>query len=204
MKKANIVIFDFDGTLSAKDSNMQFYKYCLRHSVRPWIYLPLTLVGIILKILFSHGAHVTKFECFWREISRMYLTPKMVKKLSHNFIKQHKYERFGWAAEQVEKEKKTGNITLCISASADYLIPKLVNDMKFDAVIASEMYPNHPWRYKFLCWGDNKIVALNNWAKKNKITPNIVRFYSDNASDRPLMNMANEQIWINPKTGTRI
>ena len=41
LNKQDVVVFDFDGTLSARDTSVEFAKYCFRHSARPWLYLPL-------------------------------------------------------------------------------------------------------------------------------------------------------------------
>ena len=196
-KKVNVVIFDFDGTLSAHDANMQFAKYCLRHSVRPWVFLPMIGLGFIGRMLYHPGV-------WWRQTMRRFLTEKMVKRFATDFIKQHKLNRFGWAAERVAAERAAGNIVILISASANYLLKPLVRDMGFDDVICSEMYADRPWKYKFFCYNKNKVVALNKWAAKNKIVPNIVRAYSDSKSDLPIMNLAAEQVWINRRTGGRV
>ena len=196
LKKENIVVFDFDGTLSASDSNYEFFKYCFKHSFRPWLFLPFVIAGII-------GAKLNRQGLWWREHIRCFVTPKMVSDFSSDVIKKHKLNRFGWAKDQVMAEKKAGNKVVLISASPDYLIPKLVSDMKFDAVLCSKMEKERPWKYKFLCWGPNKVVALDNWARENKIIPNVVRSYSDSKTDMPIMEIAKEAIWINPKTGLR-
>ena len=83
------------------------------------------------------------------------------------------------------------------------MIPHLVRDMKFDAVLCSRMDPSRPWKYEFLCWGPNKVVAMDEWAKKNKIVPRVVRAYSDSRSDMPIMEIAGEQVWVDRKTGLR-
>lgn len=196
LQKQNIVVFDFDGTLSAHDSNVEFVKYCFRHSLRPWLFLPLIGVAMISRKLYLKGY-------WWRHASRRFMTPKMVKKYAPDFIKLHKKERFGWAKEQVAKEKSGGNKVILISASTDYLIPFLVKDMKFDAVLCSQMEKEKPWKYKFLCWGRNKVVAMDEWAKQNKIIPHVVRSYSDSKTDMPLMEIADEQVWVDNKTGLR-
>ena len=196
-KKVNVVVFDFDGTLSAYDANYGFARYCLRHSLRTWLFLPLIALGGMGRFLNHPGL-------WWRQTMRRFLTEKMVKKYSADFIKQHKQNRFGWAAERVVAERAAGNIVILISASPNYLLRPLVRDIKFDAVMCSEMESARPWKYKFLCWGKNKVIALDKWAKKNKITPVIVRSYSDSSSDMPIMKLADEQVWINRKTGGRI
>ena len=196
LQKKDIVVFDFDGTLSASDSNYEFFKYCFKHSIRPWLFLPCVIFASVVAI-FNHKA------IWWRETIRNFITPKMVNDFSNNVIELHKQNRFGWAKDQVAKEKKAGNIVLLISASPDYLIPELVADMKFDGVLCSKMKKDKPYKYKFLCWGRNKVVAMDKWAMEHKIIPNVVRAYSDSVNDMPIMEIAHEQIWINPKTGLR-
>ena len=196
-KKTKVVVFDFDGTLSAYDANYEFARYCLRHSFRTWLFLPLIALGGVGRFLNHPGL-------WWRETMRRFLTEKMVEKYAPDFIKQHKQNRFGWAAERVAAERAAGNVVILISASPNYLLKPLVRDIKFDAVMCSEMEPKLPRKYKFLCWGKNKVVAFDAWAKKNKITPVIVRSYSDSKSDMPIMKLAAEQVWIDRKTGGRI
>jgi phosphoserine phosphatase len=75
--------------------------------------------------------------------------------------------------------------------------------MNFDAVFCSEMDPKKPWKYNVLCWGRNKVYIMDQWAKENKIIPYVVRAYSDSKSDLPMMEIAAEQVWIDPKTGMR-
>ncbi len=194
LKRVDVVLFDFDGTLSWPDSNMAFGRYCFRHSLRPWLFLPLVGVCAIVRLFNPSGI-------WWRENMRRFITPNMVRRFVPDFIKQHKRNRFGWAAERVAEEHAAGNKVILLTASPDYLIPKLVCDMKFDAVICSKMYKDKPWKYKFLCWGNNKVYAMDEWARENKFIPNVVRAYSDSKSDLPMMKIARQQIWINPKTG---
>lgn len=196
LSKVDVVVFDFDGTLSAGDANMAFGKYCFRHSVRPWLFLPLIGVAAVAR-LFNPGG------VWWRQNMRRFLTADMVKKFAPDFIRAHKRERFGWARDQVAAERSAGRRVVLISASPDYLLPQLVRDIKFDAVICSKMDAARPWKYNFLCWGPNKVAALDAWAVKNKYVPRVVRSYSDSASDMPLMEIAAEQVWVDRRTGLR-
>ena len=196
LQKKDIVVFDFDGTLSASDSNSEFFKYCFKHSIRPWLFLPHVLIGTVVSL-------VNYRAWWWRLFIRRFITPKMVHDFADEVVKLHKQNRFGWAKDQVAKEKKAGNIVILISASPDYLIPKLVSDIKFDAVLCSKMDKDKPYKYKFLCWGENKVVALDNWAKEHKYIPNVVRSYADSWCDKPIMAVAKEQVWIDSKTGLR-
>ena len=127
----------------------------------------------------------------------------MVQDFSNSVIKLHKQNRFDWAKKQIAMEKKAGNKVVLISAGPDYLIPYLVEDINFDAILTSQMDEKKPWKYKFFCWGPNKVIALDKWAMENKIIPNVIRSYSDSKSDLPIMSIAKEQVWIDRKTGLR-
>lgn len=196
LKRVNIVVFDFDGTISASDTNYEFGRWCFKHDWRTWPYLP--LVG-----LFSLGRFIDRDGIWWRQMCRRFTTNNMVKKFKPEFIKYHKTNRFGWAKEQIKKERAAGNLVVLISASPDYLIPDLVRDLRFNAILTSQMYENKPWKYKFLCYGKNKVVALFNWARDHKYIPHIVRAYSDSDSDKPIMDIADKRVWIDRKTGIR-
>ena len=194
LRRINVVLFDFDGTLSARDTNMEFGRYCFRHSLRPWLFLPLMGACMISRAFNPAGV-------WWRQNMRRFINSDLVNRFSDDFIKQHKRERFGWAADKVADERARGNMVVLISASPNYLIPKLVRDMKFDAVICSQMDSARPWKYKTFCWGKNKVVLMDDWARAHKFIPHVVRAYSDSKSDLPMMEIADQQIWINPKTG---
>ena len=196
LKKVDVVLFDFDGTLSGLDSNLAFARYCFRRSVRPWLFLPIIGICGIVRIFNPDGV-------WWRENIRRFVSPKLIKKFAPGFIKEHRRERFGWARERVQAERDAGNKVIMVSASPDYLLPQLVRDMKFDAVFCSKTNKKKPWKYEFLCWGKNKVVAMDDWACENNYIPRVVRAYSDSKSDMPMMEIAEEQVWIDPKTGMR-
>ena len=193
MKKVNVVLFDFDGTLSWPDSNIAFARYCFGHSLRPWIFLPIILGCACARYLNRRGV-------WWRENVRLFLTPGLIKRLAPEFAKLHLKNRFGWAAERVAAERAAGNKVLLVSASPDYLMNKLLGGMEFDGVLCSKTNKKKPWKYEFMCWGQNKVIALDAWAKKNKCVPHVVRAYSDSKSDMPMMEIADQQIWIDPKS----
>jgi len=194
LQKVKMVVFDFDGTLSASDSNLEFGRYCFRHSLRPWLFLPLFLIGLTMYFFNKHSKYS-------RQLMRRFVTPKMVHDFAPIVICEHRKNRFGWAAERVAKEQAAGNICVLVSAGPDYLVPEMVADMGFDAILTSKMESKTPWKYKFMCWGPNKVVALDNFARRHNFIPQVVRAYGDSKSDKYIMELADTQVWINRKTG---
>ncbi|MCQ2568305.1 MAG: haloacid dehalogenase-like hydrolase, partial [Alphaproteobacteria bacterium] len=86
LQKKDVVVFDFDGTLSASDSNREFFKYCFKHSIRPWLFLPCVIAGAV-------GARLNHGGLWWRQTIRNFITPKMVRDFAKDCIKIHKKNR---------------------------------------------------------------------------------------------------------------
>jgi phosphoserine phosphatase len=202
--RPQITIFDFDGTLSANDANRAFCRYCFKHSLRPWLFLPIISCGAVLFLIsfvlvrLRVISNISHFAILWREMIRMFYTTALVKRLLPGFIKEFRQNRFGWAADQVAKEKADGNVVILSSAGLEYLIMPLAHDMGFDYIITSNTETARPWKILFFNYGENKVKSLRALVKGN-----VVRAYSDSKSDLPMMNLAREQVWINPKTGLR-
>ena len=204
LKKQKIVVFDFDGTLNGRDANMEFGKYCFRHSIRPWLFLPIVIFGAVLSLFDFKTTKMRPIKIIWREVMRSFVSEKLVKRLAPEFIKQHRKLRWDWVNTVVAKELAAKDVkVILISAGPDFLVPHLINDLKFDAVLTSDMQKHKPWKFNFFAWGDNKVVILEKWARKNKIQPIVLRNYGDSYGDTSLMLLAKEAIWIDSKTGNR-
>lgn len=149
--------------------------------------MPLILVGIFIKTLNCNSVIA-------RNIMRLYISKSLLQRLLPGFIKHHIKNRFDWAKGQVAAERKAGNFVVLLSAGVDYFIIPVVRDMKFDLTVTSTTDKSRPWKIDFFCFGKNKVSALNRVIKSY----HMVRSYSDSKSDMPVMNLADEQIWIKP------
>jgi hypothetical protein len=206
-KMQPIVLFDYDGTLSGKDAKREFFKYCLRKSLRANMFLPAIGLAIALAFvsnmwnkIFHAEPRVTRLDIFWRELLFSFLTANMVRKYTGDFVKQHRPNQFGWAADQIAKEKAAGNFVIITSAGSDYLILPLVSNLGADLIICSVTNKKHPWKFDFFNYGVNKVMAVQSLLDAGA---HVVRSYSDSKSDLPMMQVAAEQVWIDPQTGCR-
>lgn len=189
-----VVLFDFDGTLSSGDANLGFFCYTLfKKPLRHILFFPMYVIAFI-------GGKINYNGIWWRQIIRKYLTREIVEQYATEFIRYHKKNRFGWSAKKIAEEKALGAKVICISASPNYLIPGLVQDLDFDAVLCTETDYAKPWKIISPCHGKYKIDRLNALLMHEKI--DVVRAYSDSKSDLPMMNLAKEQVWVNPKNGS--
>jgi phosphoserine phosphatase len=195
MEKNNIVVFDFDGTLCAGDLSFGFWIYALRRSIRPWLFLPMTIFGIMISPLNRGGV-------FWRGVARRWLDKKLLLRLRDPFLAERKLKIFGWAGDRIAEERAFGNMVVLASASPDYLLKKLVGlaGWRLDMFLCSKTDGEKPWKYDFLCYGKNKLKRLKSTLGDFRI----IRAYSDNRSDMPIMRLARDRIWINPSSGARV
>lgn len=186
----SFVLFDFDGTLSAGDAMGGFFWYCFRHALRPWLFLPIVILGLLIMPLHKNGI-------VWREMTRRFISRKLIKKFAPAYLKKYRKNIFAWSRARVADERAAGNIVVLTSAGPDYLILPLVRDFGFDYIITSETESARPYKYIFFNHDSRKVLALTPLIAHGTV----VRAYSDSSSDLPMMNLAREQIWVNPKTG---
>ncbi|MDR1697233.1 MAG: haloacid dehalogenase-like hydrolase [Rickettsiales bacterium] len=202
-KNKNLVLFDFDGTLSRGDTNAAFYKYCFKHSLRPWFHIHRVMFAMLYRFVAKFFKRdrftVTKSDITWREISKSWMTLSLIKRLLPGFLDEFRTHRFGWAAQQVRKEHAGGNTVILTTAGPDFLIFPLVCDMDFDYIITTETRKRRRYKIKFFNYRANKVAALQPFLDAGYT---VLRAYSDSKNDMPMMNLAKTQIWINSHDGT--
>ncbi len=198
MSEKLLAIYDFDGTVCQKDSTIEFWKYCVKHSTRAKLFLTFIWVFFVLRFF-----RIISKETL-RQYSFYFLTPKMVRELSGDFIKKHRQGIFGWPFEQIQADKDSGLYTICITGLRDYLESGLLKGFNFDEVLCSKTEKKRPWKFETRsCLDIEKLNQLSKWAKDKKVFYRVVKTYSDSKLDYPIMAIAEEKIWINYKTGTR-
>lgn len=173
MKK--IDVFDFDKTLYKKDSSVEFYLYCLSKYKKIIKYLPSQAFGFLLyKLKIKPKEYYKeKFFSFLKSINN-----------TENEVKEF------WSSRKNDFRKeiieKSENFKIVISASPEFLLKDICNELGIDYCIASIVDINTG---KFLsknCKGEEKVKRLNEYIKDYEIE----NFYSDSISDKYLARLA--------------
>ncbi|MCL2843990.1 MAG: HAD-IB family hydrolase [Chitinivibrionia bacterium] len=192
MKKETIAAFDFDGTITRKDTLLEFIKFTKGHFgfyFVMFLFSPL-LVAMKLKLLpnrkvkqtlFSYlykGIHIEKFNEWCAEfcaIADKILYPE--------------------ATEAIISHKKCGDTIIIISASVENWIKPWANKMGIDIVLATkiETGKNGLLSGKFLtknCYGQEKVNRfLEKFPQRGDYK---LIAYGDSRGDKELLEFADD------------
>ena len=166
-------IYDFDGTIYAGDSSIDFFKYCVKINKKCLFVLPkFILVAILyfLKIVEKEKmkSEFFKFVKYFDDINKVVLS----------FWKSKKYK----LKDFYLKNKNKNDIV--ISASPEFLLQPVAKKYNFK-LIATKFDIKTGKILGRNCHGEEKVIRL----REQKIN-NCNKFYSDSLSDEPLSKIA--------------
>ena len=177
-------IYDFDGTLYAGDSTMDFVFYSMKKHPALLRFLPLqglALARYILKLVDK----TTMKEQFYRMFSGYDADA-----LLEEFWDCHQHKIFPWYPGQQEETD------IVISASPEFLLRPICDRLGIRHLIASRV-DSKTGKYEGLnCHGAEKVVRL----KDELGHTHCDKFYSDSHSDEPLAKIA-DKAYIVRKNG---
>lgn len=186
MKKFNI--YDFDKTIYDGDSTLDFYLFCLIR--RPYLififpytcaFFVLYKLGIVQKKKFKE-----KFFVFLKFV-------KNIDKLVDLFWDSHLKKIKTWFLND-KKENK-----IIISASPEFLLKNICDRLKIDELIASIVDKNTGKFISENCYGEQKLIRLN-----EKYSEYIIdNFYSDSKSDIYLAKISRNSYLVNKNNITK-
>lgn len=169
-------VYDFDKTIYAGDSSIDFWKFCLRHSPRMILRVPVILWSFFLYLL---GVR-TKVQCketFFGFLSGIPDVGVLVQK----FWETAEKKICPWFLAGVDSR------TLIISASPEFLLRPVAEKLGV-RLIASDVDPATGKFFSGNCYGAEKLRRFS------AAFPDAVigKFYSDSASDAPLAAIAQQ------------
>lgn len=177
-------VYDFDGTIYAGDSTVDFFWYAMKRYPLLLRYVPLQVWGFGMYAL----KRITKTQL--KEYFFSFLKGINASELAEEFWDRNQHRLYPWYQEVRDQS------CIVISASPEFLLRPICNRLDIENLIASEVDSKTG---KFLgenCRGEEKVRRLN----REFGEVSIGAFYSDSLSDTPLAILAKNAFLV--KDGT--
>jgi len=173
-------VYDFDGTIYAGDSTVDFFLYSVKKNPLLLRYLPKQAWGFLLYICkrISKTQMKAYFFSFLKGID--------CQSAVDSFWEQHQDKIYDWYLNQQKQDD------MIISASPEFLLKPVCARMGINHLIASEVDPHTGMFTGENCRGQEKVRRL---AAEFNVS-HIDRFYSDSRSDLPLASIADEAFLV--------
>ena len=178
-------VYDFDKTIYAGDSTVDFYFYCLQKYPVIIFRLPKQVAGFLQ----YKGGTISKerfkerFFCFLQDI------PNIADEV-RNFWNQKKEKICPWYLRQKSEDD------VIISASPSFLLEEICLRLGICQLLASNVDAKTGQYTGKNCYGEEKVSRFRQKFGKQEID----QFYSDSTSDLPMAKIAKEAFLV--KKGT--
>lgn len=192
----NIVLLDFDGTITVRDTTRYLIFALLR--MRPWLILRI-LVHIFFIFWFRTGERIqeSKNRCIGMLLNGLD-NENLSIPLSNFKRSVQKLLRLR-IIELIQEKAKNGDIVLVITASAELAVRNVLRDLP--VVVIGTKFKINERRYTaeidgISCYGLNKPRAIAQWAKSQNFEARYIEAWSDAESDLPMMLLAKHRYWV--------
>jgi HAD superfamily hydrolase (TIGR01490 family) len=206
-----IAIYDMDRTITRTGTYTPFLIHAALHRA-PWrlLLLPfalLAMLGYALKMMTrARLKEINQSLLLGRHISRDELAP-----LTTSFAERvWQLNTLPGALRQIEEDRAAGRRLVLATASYRLYVEAIAARLRFDDVIATNSIIGLDARVTAKidgenCYGPAKLRMIEAWFAAEGIDRSQVRvrFYSDHASDAPVMEWADEPFAANPSAKMR-
>lgn len=208
VEKKKIIVYDFDKTLYDGETGVNFSIFYLKkYPVRSILFLmkySKDLIFYLLKIINL----TTLKERYFKFLERH--SKSEIEELVDGFWETKRNKIYSWTREELEKNKKECEMVIVSSASPLFLIENFLLSLGYDKVFGTNFVNDEKeGKETFVAKidgennkGKEKVKKLDEWAKKNELEYEIVKFYSDSLADEPLYNISRKKYWI--KRGIKV
>ena len=199
-----VAAFDFDGTLTRRDTLMPFLARGLGWprfllallKCSPW------LLAYALRLVRNDVAKQKLMLATLKGRSTREMEAWTARWLAHDFPG----ELQDWTLAQLAQHRHAGHCCVMVSASPDIYLGQVAKQLGFDALICTEMAVEGGSLTGYMrtpnCHGEQKVLRLQAWMLErfgaelaNTVT---IHAYGDTAGDKPMLRMAG-QAWYRGK-----
>jgi HAD superfamily hydrolase (TIGR01490 family) len=206
-----IAIYDMDRTITRTGTYTPFLIHAALARA-PWrlLFLPLvalTMLAYVLKgMTRARLKEINQSLLLGRHISRAELAP-----LTASFAERtYRLNTMPGALRQIEEDRAAGRRLVLATASYRLYVEAIADTLRFDDVIATNSIIGIDARVTAKidgenCYGPAKLRMIEAWFAAEGIDRSQVRvrFYSDHASDAPVMEWADDAFATNPSAKMR-
>lgn len=171
-------VYDFDKTIYAGDSTLDFYFFSLKKSPMLIRFFPIQIIGFI-KYMFGMYSKLQFKEKFYSFLKGI----KDVDSMVELFWNENQDKIKDWYLKSKEESD------VIISASPEFLLNTICRRIGIKHLIASEVNKNTGICEGENCYGEEKVLRFKKYFEKGEIK----KFYSDSLSDAPISLMASER-----------
>ena len=198
--KKKLIVYDFDKTIYGGETGTNFFKFYFKKFPLKSLVFIILYVEDILFYIFKQIKLKQLKERFFRFLEGH--SKEEIDKLVTEFWEIEKNKIYDWAKDELTENKKQVDLVIVTSASPKFIIEKFLLDFGYDLVFGTEFVKFDNDRFISKIYGENnkndeKVKKLKIWAKKQKISFEILKFYSDSIADKPLYDLAKEKVWVN-------
>ncbi|MGP1381921.1 MAG: HAD-IB family hydrolase [Thainema sp.] len=185
-----IAVFDFDGTLTHRDSLLPFLQMLTGRWRFTWGLLVLSpmLAGYALKLIPNWRAKERLLTYFLAGISTAqleYLGQQFAEQVLPNLLRTEAVQRLIWHQQQ-------GHQTLIVSASLEAYLQPLAQQLGIDQVIGTRLESRNGYLTGRMlgknCYGSEKVARLE--ALLGPTQQYVIHAYGDSKGDRELLAIA--------------
>lgn len=198
--KKKLIVYDFDKTIYGGETGTNFFKFYFKKFPLKSLVFIILYVEDILFYIFKQIKLKQLKERFFRFLEGH--SKEEIDKLVTEFWEIEKNKIYDWVKDELAENKKQADLVIVTSASPKFIIEKFLLDFGYDLVFGTEFVKFDNDRFISKIYGENnkndeKVKKLKIWAKKQKISFEILKFYSDSIADKPLYDLAKEKVWVN-------
>ncbi len=200
-----IAVFDFDGTLTRRDTLLPFLVRSLGWPKFLWAMLLSSpwLAAYALRLMSNHRAKARLLKVSLAGLSEAQAQQQAQRFVAHDLPTQW----HAWAMAQLREHQRLGRTCVIVSASPDLYLSTVASKLGVNALLCTEM-TLHDGHYTGEmatpnCHGEQKVIRLQTWLRENfpNEAPPEIHAYGDTPGDFPLLRMA-DRAWYRAQPWT--